>query len=79
MGNFAIVWTPSETGFYSVIAEFQGSNAYWPSNAETFVNVVAASGAAAETVAASLEIYILGAVVLVLVLMVVAILLLRKK
>jgi len=30
-GKYAIAWTPTLEGTYSVVAEFEGSNSYWPS------------------------------------------------
>jgi len=79
MGNFAAVWKPTAEGFYSVVAEFEGSKSYWPSNAETFVNVVTASDSSAAPVAESYEIYILIAVAVAIILLIVSILLSRKK
>jgi outer membrane protein assembly factor BamB len=33
-GAFSFQWTPDITGKYTVLAEFQGTNGYWSSNAE---------------------------------------------
>jgi hypothetical protein len=33
-GAYSFQWTPDITGKYTVLAEFQGTNGYWPSNAE---------------------------------------------
>jgi len=33
-GTYSLQWTPDIEGKYTVIAEFQGTNGYWPSNAE---------------------------------------------
>ena len=79
LGNFATTWTPPEAGFYNIVAEFEGSNSYWPSSAETFINVVAAPVEEPKETTASLEIYILAAIVLVIILMLVAILLMLRK
>jgi hypothetical protein len=34
-GNFAMIWNPPIEGMYTVTAKFEGSQSYWPSNAET--------------------------------------------
>jgi len=41
-GQYAIAWTPPVPGLYKVIATFAGSESYWPSYAETALNVDAA-------------------------------------
>ena len=33
-GAYSLQWTPDIAGKYTVLAEFQGTNGYWPSNAE---------------------------------------------
>lgn len=38
-GFFSMAWTPDITGKYIVYASFVGSKAYWPSSAETAINV----------------------------------------
>ena len=38
-GFFSLAWTPDITGKYIVYASFGGSRAYWPSSAETAINV----------------------------------------
>jgi hypothetical protein len=39
-GTYAFVWTPEISGKYTIIANFGGSKAYWPSYAETAMNVL---------------------------------------
>ncbi len=34
-GNFAIAWTPSTTGLYTITATFEGTDSYYSSDAET--------------------------------------------
>ena len=34
-GMYSFVWTPDISGSFTVTASFEGSNAYYPSNAET--------------------------------------------
>jgi len=75
-GTFAAPWVPSEAGFYKVVAEFEGSNSYWPSSAETYVNVLGEG--ASEPVAESLELYILIVVIIVVILLLIS-MLIRKK
>jgi hypothetical protein len=41
-GNYASVFTPEVPGLYTIIATFEGSNSYYGSSAETFVNVAEA-------------------------------------
>jgi hypothetical protein len=38
-GLYSIMWTPENPGKYTIIAEFAGSNSYWPSIAETAMGV----------------------------------------
>ncbi len=39
-GTYSFVWTPEISGKYTVIANFAGNKAYWPSYAETSMNVL---------------------------------------
>jgi hypothetical protein len=39
MGQFSYMWMPTVQGKYTIYARFLGSEAYWPSFAETFVGV----------------------------------------
>jgi outer membrane protein assembly factor BamB len=45
-GNYALLWKPPVPGLYSITASFNGTNAYWPSEAETHFGVEAATSAA---------------------------------
>jgi outer membrane protein assembly factor BamB len=38
-GRYSFQWTPDIAGKYTVIASFQGTESYWPSNAETAVAI----------------------------------------
>ncbi len=42
-GNFALTWSPPSEGLYWIKASFEGSESYWPSQAETAINVVTAA------------------------------------
>jgi PQQ-like domain len=48
-GTFALTWTPDITGDYTVIANFAGSNSYYPSNAETHFTASETAPTAAPT------------------------------
>ena len=39
-GTYSLTWTPDIPGNYTVIATFAGTNAYWPSSAETHFAVM---------------------------------------
>jgi hypothetical protein len=39
LGQYSVMWTPPVAGKYTVIANFAGSQAYWPSTAETAFGV----------------------------------------
>ena len=36
-GSFGLTWTPDIPGDFTVIANFAGSNSYWPSSASTYI------------------------------------------
>jgi hypothetical protein len=42
-GQYSLSWTPDISGNYKVYATFSGTKGYWPSNAETTFNMVAAA------------------------------------
>jgi hypothetical protein len=48
-GTYSFVWTPEISGKYTIIANFAGSKAYWPSYAETAMNVLNAQATPAPT------------------------------
>ncbi|MCW4014747.1 MAG: PQQ-binding-like beta-propeller repeat protein [Candidatus Bathyarchaeota archaeon] len=45
-GNFATVWQPPVPGEYQITATFEGSEAYWPSDATTYIGVSEATSTA---------------------------------
>jgi outer membrane protein assembly factor BamB len=62
-GMFHCAFTPEVPGEYTIIATFEGSEAYWPSYAETAINVEeapAATPAPTPTPAPMTDTYILG-------------------
>jgi outer membrane protein assembly factor BamB len=85
-GYFGTTFTPLVPGFYTVIASFEGSKAYYGSYAETFINVEQAPAATAPptpTPAPMTDTYVLGigagAIVAIVVIGLVLILMLRKR
>jgi hypothetical protein len=64
-GVFSYTWTPDIEGTYQVIARFDGTKSYWPSNAETsfVVDLVAPTPSSAPaTTQAPIEMYIFAGV-----------------
>jgi hypothetical protein len=45
-GQYSLTWKPDIPGDYKVYATFSGTKGYWPSNAETTFNMVAAAATA---------------------------------
>jgi hypothetical protein len=85
-GTFAYTWTPDIPGDYTVIASFEGSKSYYPSQAETHFTASGPQVTAtpnAETVSAPTETYILGVGIAIIAAIVVGfavtILVLRKR
>lgn len=85
-GLFAISWTPPVPGIYTIIATFEGTNAYWRSSAETAVNIVPAATAPAPSSAPAsvADMYFIPAIaglfaLIIVVAIVLAILMLRKR
>ncbi len=93
-GLYSVLWTPQSEGKYTIIAEFEGSNSYYASSAETAVGVTPAPSASpsasvspttSATVppisggAADVSFYIAAAVVVVVIVAVAALLLRRRK
>jgi hypothetical protein len=81
---FKIVFTPEVPGEYTVYASFEGSNGYWPSHAETFIDVEeapAATPAPTPTPAPMTDTYVLGigSAILIAVIIGFVLLLLRKR
>ena len=85
-GFYSVDFTPEVPGKYTVIASFAGSNAYWPSHAETAIRVEEAPAATPEPTpepASIADIYILpatiGIIIAIVVVGLVLILMLRKR
>jgi hypothetical protein len=85
-GLYSILWTPPDAGKYTIIANFEGSNSYWSSFAETAA-AVSTSGSGSNTQgtgatsdqlqATNMYVLVVGLVLIVLV--IVAIVLLVRK
>lgn len=74
-GKFSYNWAPNSAGLYTLFARFEGNDAYYWSSAETTLQVSTTS-----TVATSqLDLYIIGATVLIIIAIAIAVLLLRKR
>jgi hypothetical protein len=85
-GNYAIAYNPEVPGTYQIIANFQGTKAYGPSSATTYLTVEDAAPTSSPYPEISLpptETYILGAAVAIIIAIVigfaVTILVLRKR
>jgi outer membrane protein assembly factor BamB len=86
-GMFHCAFTPEVPGEYSIIATFEGSDGYWPSFAETAINVEeapAATPAPTPTPASVADMYFLPVsigmiVAIIIVLALLVLLLLRKR
>jgi hypothetical protein len=85
-GNFGFAYEPLVPGTYQIIATFEGSNAYGPSSATTYINVEEAPAATAEptpTPASVADLYFVpavsGIIVAVIVVGLLLFLLLRKR
>jgi hypothetical protein len=82
-GYYSVSFTPAVPGKYTVYASFAGSKAYWPSQAETAINVESAPAptpAPTPTPAPMTDTYVLstGIAILIAVIIGFALLLLRK-
>jgi hypothetical protein len=82
-GFYSVSFTPPVPGKYTVYASFAGSKAYWPSQAETAINVESApepTPAPTPTPAPMTDTYVLstGVAILIAVIIGFALLLLRK-
>jgi hypothetical protein len=85
-GMFKVVFTPEVPGEYTVYASFEGTKGYWPSQAETFIDVEeapAATPAPPPTPAPMTDTYVLGigagAIIAIIVIGMVIILMLRRR
>jgi outer membrane protein assembly factor BamB len=83
-GMFHCAFTPEVSGEYTIIATFEGSESYWPSYAETAINVEdapAATPAPTPTPAPMTDTYVMGFGIGIIIAIVIgfALLLLRKR
>jgi hypothetical protein len=87
-GNFGFAWTPTIAGQYQITASFAGDDAYSSSWASSYATVSQAPQATvaptatpngAATVADVMTYSLLGAVAVIIVIAIVAVLLLRKR
>jgi outer membrane protein assembly factor BamB len=83
-GFYSVAFTPEVPGKYTIIATFEGSEGYWPSHAETAINVEevpAATPAPTPTPAPMTDTYVLGigSAILIAVIIGFVLLLLRKR
>ncbi|MCW4000754.1 MAG: PQQ-binding-like beta-propeller repeat protein [Candidatus Bathyarchaeota archaeon] len=84
-GTYSLVWTPEISGKYTIIASFEGTNAYWPSYAETAMNVLEApsatqSSAGNDFVMPPFELYLaIATIAIIAAIAVVGLLVLKKK
>jgi outer membrane protein assembly factor BamB len=86
-GNYGIVYTPEVPGTYQILASFAGSNAYGPSTASTYLAVGDSAATPAPTAApaeSTADTYFVPAiaglfVLIIIVAIVLALLMLRKK
>jgi hypothetical protein len=86
-GTYALNWTPDISGAYTVIAQFAGSNGYYPSTAETHFYASEAATTAPTTGPVSnvattgdLALYMAaGVIAIIIAIAIVGLLLLRKK
>jgi hypothetical protein len=86
-GMYSFTWTPDIPGDYTVIAQFKGTNSYWPSAAETTFNIMDAAPTASPapaTAQSTADQYFIPAiaglfVLIIIVLALVVLLMVRKK
>jgi len=85
-GTFSLTWTPDIPGDYTVVANFAGTNAYWPSSSMTSFNVAQTHPTIAPTsapVASNTDTYVLSSaaaiIVVIIIVGAVSILMQRKK
>ena len=85
-GTFSLTWTPDIPGDYTVVANFAGTNAYWPSSSMTSFNVAEAHPTVAPTAAppaTNTDTYVLASaaaiIVVIIIVGAVSILMQRKK
>jgi hypothetical protein len=62
-GTYSLTWTPDIPGDYQVIANFAGTNGYWPSSSQTAFAVMPAAPTASpypQVVLPPTEMYVIG-------------------
>jgi hypothetical protein len=87
-GMFKRMWTPTQTGAYTITASFDGSKSYWASSSQTALGVSAGTSAPTPTATPATtanvnilpaEVFYAVAAILAILMIVVIILLVRKK
>jgi hypothetical protein len=85
-GMYSVAFIPEVPGKYTIYASFEGSEGYWPSQAETAINVEEAPAATPEptpTPASAADLYFLpmsaGMIVAIVVVLALLILILRRR
>jgi hypothetical protein len=81
-GFFSCAFTPEVPGKYTIIATFEGSEGYWPSHAETAINVEEAPAATPEPTPvpqAPVETYFTVSTIAIIIAIAVAVVLLLRK
>ena len=82
------MWTPTQTGAYTITASFDGSKSYWASSSQTALGVSAGTSAPTPTATPATtanvnilpaEVFYAVAAILAILMIVVIILLVRKK
>ena len=85
MGSYGFTWTPDIPGDYTVVANFAGSNSYYPSSAQTYFHatefVVQPSPEYPQPIDNTMTVVYIGAAIMVLIAVVgaVIVLMLRKR
>ena len=86
-GSYSLTWTPDIPGNFTVLANFEGTNGYWPSYSETTFNMMNAPAATATptpTPTSVADMYFVPSVIAIIVVIIIgfavlAILTLRKR
>jgi hypothetical protein len=80
LGHYSMTWTTSGQGLFTIAAEFEGTNSYWGSTAETSIVVGAAAGSGTTTTsAAPIDLYIIVATIVILIAIALATVVIRRK
>ncbi len=82
-GSYAAMWSPPTEGVYTIIATFEGTESYWPSQAETHVGVSSTSTSPSTTSGFALPstetALILAAVAVIIAIVAIVVVFLRKQ